>query len=145
MEFKLFRDKRGYSMTFWAVFIGFVMVPTMAMAIEVGRFFFTRSQIAASADASALAAAVEINQRQFISSGSLAFTSQTYAWAQKAVDINCEKLITLGVHPHVSNITIQGNTVNVEVSADLSLLFPAILPDITVAEWGKAEVRALRR
>ena len=145
MKFKLFRDKRGYSMTFWAVFIGFVMVPTMAMSIEIGRFFFTRSQIAASADAGALASAIEINQRQFISSGSLAFTSQTYAWAQKAVDINCEKLITLGVHPRVSSIKIQGNTVNVEVSADLSKLFPAILPDITVAEWGKAEVRALRR
>lgn len=145
MRVKRLHDNRGYSMTFWAVFIGLVMVPTMSLAIEVGRFFFTRSQIAAAADASALASAIEINERQFVSSGSLAFTSQTYAWAQKAVDINCEKLITLGVHPRVSNINIQGNTVNVEVSANLSRLFPSIIPDISVSEWGKAEVRALRR
>jgi len=35
----LLRDRRGYSMTFWAVFIGLVMIPALALAIELGRYF----------------------------------------------------------------------------------------------------------
>ena len=146
MNKNLLRDKRAYSMTFWAVFIGFVMIPLMALGIELGRFFFSRSQIAAAADAAALAAAVEINERTFVDSGQVqVVSSSTYTWAQRAVNANCEKLISLSVHPGVSNIGIDGNTVMVAVSANLSRLFPSVIPDITVTEWGKAEVRALGR
>jgi hypothetical protein len=31
----LLRDRRSYSMTFWAVFIELMMVPTLALAIEL--------------------------------------------------------------------------------------------------------------
>jgi hypothetical protein len=36
---KMLNDKRGYSMTFWIVFFGFVMIPIMALGIELGRYF----------------------------------------------------------------------------------------------------------
>jgi uncharacterized membrane protein len=146
MPRRMLCDRRGYSMTFWAVFIGLVMVPLMALSLEVGRYFFARSQIAAAADAASLSAAIEINRRVFIETGQVVLpTSETYAWAQQAVNANCGYLIERGIHPHVGAIIVSGNTVQVSVSADLSLLFPSIVPDISVFEIGKAEVRALKR
>ncbi len=143
---RMLRDRRGYSMTFWAIFIGLVMVPMMALSIEVARYFFARSQIAAAADAASLSAAIEINKRVFVETGAVILpTSETYAWAQQAVNANCGYLIERGINPHVSGITISGNTVQVSVSADLTLLFPSIVPNVTVIEIGKAEVRALKR
>jgi uncharacterized membrane protein len=118
----------------------------MALSIEVGRFFFARSQIAAAADAASLSAAIEINKRVFVETGEVILpTSETYVWAQRAVNANCSYLIERGINPRVSGIVISGNTVQVSVSADLSLLFPSIVPDVTVTETGKAEVRALKR
>jgi hypothetical protein len=52
-------------MTFWAVFIGFVMVPALALAIELGRYFYAISEVAKAADAAAVAAAAVINERTF--------------------------------------------------------------------------------
>ena len=144
MKAGLLHDKRAYSMTFWTVFIGFCMVPLMGMAIEIGRYFFSRSQIAAAADAAALAAAVEIDTGTFVSTGQIALTSNTYTWAQRAANANGEELLDKDITPRVSNIRVQGNTVMVAVTADLSILFPSIVPDILVTEWGTAEVRGLK-
>jgi len=145
MKARMLRSKDGYSMTFWAVFIGFVMVPLMALSIEVGRFYIARAQIAAAADAAALAAAIEINERTFVSTGQVVLpTSDTYAWAQRAVNANCAKLIGVGVNPGVQQITISGRTVLVAVSANLDILFPSNIPDIDVTEWGQAEVKAVK-
>jgi hypothetical protein len=47
---KIITDRRAYSMTFWAVFFGFVMIPIMALGIEVGRYFYARAEIAKVAD-----------------------------------------------------------------------------------------------
>jgi Flp pilus assembly protein TadG len=71
MVMKILKDRRGYSMTFWAIFFGFIMIPIMALGIEVGRYFYARAEIAKAADAAALAAAVEINQRIFEASGKI--------------------------------------------------------------------------
>jgi len=43
VRIKLLRDRRGYSMTFWAVFIGLVLIPALAFAIELGRYFYAIS------------------------------------------------------------------------------------------------------
>lgn len=139
------RDHRAYTMTFWAVFIGFVMVPTLALAIELGRYFYAISEVAKAADAAAVAAAAEINQRTFRDSGSLVPTSKTWENAQKYVSQNTAGLAAKGVHAFVTGIQISGgdNTVRVNVSADLSILFPSVVPDITVTETGLAKLRAL--
>ena len=55
----LHRDRRGYTMTFWAVFIGFVLVPAFALAIELGRYFYAISEVAKAADAAAVAASAD--------------------------------------------------------------------------------------
>jgi len=45
VRIKLLRDRRGYSMTFWAVFIGLVLIPALAFAIELGRYFYAISEV----------------------------------------------------------------------------------------------------
>lgn len=139
------RDQRAYTMTFWAVFIGFVMVPALALAIELGRYFYAISEVAKAADAAAVAAAAEINQRTFRDSGSLVPTDKTWANAQSYVSQNTASLSAKGVHAYVTGIEVTGgeNMVRVSVSADLSILFPSIVPRIIISQTGVAKLRSL--
>ncbi len=139
------RDQRAYTMTFWAVFIGFVMVPALALAIELGRYFYAISEVAKAADAAAVAAAAEINQRTFRDSGALVPTDKTWASAQSYISQNAAGLSAKGVHAYVTEIEVSGgeNMVRVSVSADLSILFPSIVPDVAVTETGIAKLRVL--
>ena len=139
------RDRRGYTMTFWAVFIGFVMVPAFALAIELGRYFYAISEVAKAADAAAVAASAEISQRAFRDSGSLSPTSKTWANAQSFVSQNTAGLSAKGVHVYVTGIQVSGsdNMVRVTVSANLSIMFPSVVPNVIVTEVGVAKLRAL--
>lgn len=141
------RDHRAYTMTFWAVFIGFVMVPALALAIELGRYFYAISEVAKAADAAAVAAAAEINQRTFRDSGALVPTDKTWANAQSYVSQNTAGLSAKGVHAYVTGIEVSGgeNMIRVRVSADLSILFPSIVPRVAFTETGVAKLRALTR
>ena len=138
------RDHRAYTMTFWAVFIGFVMVPALALAIELGRYFYAISEVAKAADAAAVAASAEINQRTFRDSGSLVSTSKTWANAQSYVSQNTAGLAAKGVHAYVTGIQVSGsdNMVRVSVSANLSILFPSVVPKVIVTQDGNARLRA---
>ena len=140
----LLRDRRGYSMTFWAVFIGLVMIPALALAIELGRYFYAISEVAKAADAAAVAASAEINQKVFQDTGSLIPTSKTWGNAQSFVTSNTTGLSAKGVHAFVANIQVNGgdNTVRVSVSADLSILFPSVVPRVVVTQTGVAKLRA---
>ncbi|PKO04449.1 MAG: hypothetical protein CVU41_16935 [Chloroflexi bacterium HGW-Chloroflexi-3] len=66
----LIKDRHGYSLTFWTVFFGFVLIPILALSIELGRYFYTRVKIAKAA------AAAEISQRVFVETGDLQTTSK---------------------------------------------------------------------
>jgi Flp pilus assembly protein TadG len=139
------RDRRGHSMTFWAIFIGLVLVPALAFAIELGRYFYAISEVQKAADAAAVAASAEIDPQIFEDTGSLVPTSKTWANAQSYVTSNTAGLSAKGVHAYVTGIQVSGgdNTVRVNVSADLSLLFPSVVPQVTVTQTGVAKLRAL--
>ena len=143
----MIREKHAYSMTFWAVFFGLVLIPALAMAIELGRYFYARSEVAKAADAAAVAAAAEINQRVFQDSGDLTPTDKTWANAQTYASRNNSVLYGRGIHAYVTGISVDAgaDTVRVVVSADLSLLFPSIVPQVVVHETGIAQVRAFSR
>lgn len=142
---RLLHDRRGYTMTFWAVFIGFVLVPTFALAIELGRYFYAISEVAKAADAAAVAASAEINARTFQDSGSLVPTGKTWSNAQSYASLNSAGLSNKGVHAYVTGIQVSGgeNMVQVTVSADLSILFPSVVPDVIVSQTGIAKLRAV--
>jgi uncharacterized membrane protein len=141
---KLLHDRRGYSMTFWAVFIGLVLIPSLAFATELGRYFYAISEVQKAADAAAVAAAAEIDQRVFQETGSLTPNSKTWANAQSYVSSNTIGLSAKGVHAFVTGIEMSGgdNTVRVNVSANLSILFPSVVPNVTVTQTGIAKLRA---
>ena len=143
----LLRDRRGYSMTFWTIFFGFILIPILALSIELGRYFYARAEIAKAADAAALAAAAEISQRVFEDTGDLQPTSKTWANAQAFASLNNSYLSRYGVSAVVTGITVDEgeDTVLVQVSANLERLFPSVVPGVVVTESGFAEIRAFTR
>jgi uncharacterized membrane protein len=147
MKLKLLQDKRAYSLTFWTVFFGFILIPIMALGIELGRYYYARAEIAKSADAAALAAAAEISQRVFEETGDLQPTSRTWANAQAFASMNNGYLSQYGVNAVVTGITVDAgeDTVLVQVSANLEILFPSVVPDVVVTEGGIAEIRVFTK
>lgn len=143
----LIKDRHGYSLTFWTIFFGFILIPIMALSIELGRYFYARAEIAKAADAAALAAAAEISQRVFEETGDLQPTSKTWANAQAFASMNNGYLAQYGVHAVVTGILVDASedTVLVQVSANLERLFPSVVPDVVVSEGGYAEIRAFTR
>ena len=143
----LLRDRRGYSMTFWTIFFGFILIPILALSIELGRYFYARAEIAKAADAAALAAAAEISQRVFEDTGDLQPTSKTWANAQAFASLNNSYLSRYGVSAVVTGITVDEgeDTVLVQVSANLERLFPSVVPNVLVTETGQAQIHAFTR
>jgi Flp pilus assembly protein TadG len=141
---KILTDQRGYSLTFWTGFFGIILIPIMALSIELGRYFYARAEIAKAADAAALAAAAEISQRVFEETGDLQPTSKTWANAQEFASMNNGYLSRYGVNAVVTGISVDAgdDTVLVQVSANLERLFPSIVPNVMVTESGYAEIRA---
>lgn len=140
----LIKDRRGYSLTFWTIFFGFILIPILALSIELGRYFYARAEIAKAADAAALAAASEISQRVFEGTGDLQPTSKTWANAQAFASMNNSYLAQYGVNAVVTGITVDAgdNSVLVQVSANLERLFPSVVPDVIVKETSLASIRA---
>ena len=138
------RRQPGYSMTFWAVFITLVLIPLLALAIEVGRYSFAKAEVGKAADAAALAAAIEIDRAVFRDAGEIVLTAQAWAQAQAYANMNTQYLSLRGIHAVVTAIHIDNSkkTVEVVVTANLDRLFPSVAPDIRVAEEGLAQVRA---
>lgn len=134
----------GYSMVFWACFIALVLLPLLALAIEVGRYSFARAEVSKAADAAALAAAIEIDRSVFRETGQVVVTPQAWAEAQEYASLNTEYLSSLGVHAMVTGIGVDNTnkTVRVVVSANLDRLFASVVPDILVSEAGLSSVRA---
>jgi len=144
---KILNDRRGYSLTFWTGFFGIILIPIMALSIELGRYFYARAEIAKAADAAALAAAAEISQRVFEETGDLQPTSKTWANAQAFASMNNNYLGQYGVNAVVTgiNVDVGKDTVLVQVSANIDRLFPSIVPNVLVTETGQAQIRAFTR
>jgi uncharacterized membrane protein len=140
----LSRDHHGYSMTFWAVFIGLVLVPIFALTIELGRYFYAIAEIQKAADAAAVAASTEINPQVFQDTGNLVPSDKAWGVAQSYVTFNTQGLSEKGVHAFVTGITMDESmdTVQVNVSANLSILFPSVVPKVLVTQMGEAKLKA---
>jgi Flp pilus assembly protein TadG len=144
---KILKDRRAYSSTFWALFIGVIFVPMMALTFDIGRYLYAKGEVGKAADAAAVAAAMEINWRAFRENGDLQPTSETYAVAQRYANMNNDYLARQDIWPRVRSIRVNAanNTVYVSVEADLSVMFPSIVPLLIVDEGGEAQVRSFRR
>jgi Flp pilus assembly protein TadG len=132
-------------MTFWAVFIGLVLIPIFALSIELGRYFYAIAEVQKAADAAALAAAAEFDTQVFQDSGDLVPNSRAWDTAQTYVSANTAGLSAKGVHAFVSDIQMNSDadTVLVSVSADLSVLFPSVVPKEVVTQTEVVKLLAL--
>ncbi len=92
-----------------------------------------------------MAASAEFDQQIFQETGRLVPTSKTWVSAQSYVNLNTVGLSAKGVHAFVAGIQMSGqdNTVRVDVSADLTILFPSVVPKVMVTQMGVAKLRAL--
>jgi hypothetical protein len=92
-----------------------------------------------------VAASAEFDLQIFQETGRLVPTSKTWASAQTYVNLNTIGLTAKGVHAFVTGIQMnpQDNTVRVDVSADLTILFPSVVPKVVVTQTGVAKLRAL--
>ena len=65
----LSRNRKAYSTLFWIGFLTFCIVPLLALALNLGRFFYARAEMYKCADAAALAAAQEVDVPHYLQTG----------------------------------------------------------------------------
>ena len=116
----------------------------IALADEMINIFNAISEVAKAADAAAVAASAEINQRTFRDKWIVISQWQDLVECQSYVAKNSDGLAAKGVHAYVTGIQVSGgeNMVRVDVSANLSILFPSVVPNVTVTQTGVAKLRA---
>jgi len=51
----MLRDRRAYSSTLWALFIGAIFIPMLALTFDVGCYLYARQELGKAADAAAVA------------------------------------------------------------------------------------------
>jgi len=140
------RSERGYSTVFWAAFIALVLVPILALASEAGRYARAKGELYKAADAAALAAAQEVDVLYWQSTGVVRLlpAAEYYAWGYAAA--NASYLVRQGIHPRVESIDVDqdNHTVHVHLTADITRLFPSVVPQVIVHGEGTAEVRIRR-
>ncbi len=141
----MLRGRRGIgNLTLVAAFAGFVLVPLLALSVELGRYATAREAVQKAADAAALAAAQEIDYAHFRETGELRFAGSTYSAATYFANLNAGPLTSEGIFVQVVSIGIdeQTDTVHVVCRADVSRFFPSVVPAVVIQREGVAQVRA---
>ena len=130
-------------MAFWAIFLGTVMVPLMVLAWDVGRLFYARGEIQKAADAAALAAAREVDVPHYMLTGEVLLHQGAVGFASHYAGQNITYLPGTGISPRITRIVVNNTTktVYVQMTADVSPLFPEFLQVRPISAWGEAQVR----
>jgi hypothetical protein len=136
-------EERGASTVFWAVFFAFIMIPLLALSIELSRYARAAGEVQAAADAAALAAVREVSIPHFRRTGQVLLHAGVYNMAQYYALLNTYYLPSRGIYVRITDIQVDQatRTVLVRCRADVSRLFPAFVPQIVIEREGRAEVR----
>lgn len=140
-------NEHGYAMAFYATFLGTVMVPLMILAWDVGRLFYARGEIQKAADAAALAAAREVDVPHYMLTGEVLLHQGAVSFATHYAKRNITYLPGTGISPRIMRIVVNNTTktVYVQMTADVSPLFPEFLQVRPVSAWGETQVRVSGR
>jgi Flp pilus assembly protein TadG len=122
-----------------------VLALATAVAIELGRLAYARSEVAKAADAAALAAASRVNVAVYRDTGQIVFLPDVYAYAGQYANDNSTYLTARSIRVSVTGIRINAasHTVAVSVSADLSPVLPGLLSGaahFTITGYAQARV-----
>ena len=141
MASRFLAGQRGYSLTRTAAFLAFLPV----LGIEIGRWEHARGELYKAADLAALAAAAEVDIPHFRDTGEVRLLPGAADVARRYVGANTGNRPRNGISAHVAGIGVdqERREVQVSVAADVSRLFPALVPAVTIAGRGTAEVRGV--
>jgi hypothetical protein len=140
----MLRDERGYSITWWAGFVAFLLLPMLWLGVGVGRYAIAAAEVQEAADLAALAASRDVLVGLFENEGYLAFADYVpYRRAETYANLNTDYLDAEGIHVRVTYVYADWleHTVTVRCAADVSELFPEVFPPIVVERTGIAKVR----
>jgi len=138
----MLRDRHAYSTLFWVGFLTFCLIPLVALAVNVGRFFYARAEMYQAADAAALAAAREVDIALYRQTGQILLLPSAHGKASEYASLNSGYLHSRRIYPRITNITVdQGRrAVYVEMAAAADELVP-LIGRVTLRGRGEAEVR----
>ncbi len=142
----MLRTRHAYSTLFWISFLTFAVVPLLALAVNVGRWFYARAEVYKAADAAALAAVQEVDVPVYIETGQIVIKASAFSQAQAYADLNAGYLISRKIYPNVTAIEVDQarRTVSVKVAAVADELVPLIGRVVLYGE-GEAQVRGQDR
>jgi hypothetical protein len=138
----LSRNRKAYSTLFWIGFLTFCIVPMLALALNLGRYFYARAEMYKCADAAALAAAQEVDVPHFLLTGEAMLLPSAFELAGGYGGTNSDYLAHYKIYPRISNISVDmgRRLVVVDMAATTAELVPLIGP-ITLYGHGEAEAR----
>ena len=140
-------DEHGFALVWWALFIGLAAFPLLVFVVEGARYLQAAGAVQKAADAAAEAAVREIDVPRYIATGEIVFSGNEYAVAEQYANANADFLHVRRIAIRIQAIAIDEavDAVRVSASADVSALFPAIAPSITIRRAGTAQVRLTAR
>ena len=133
----------GFALVWWALFISFAVFPLLVFVVEGARYLQAAGAVQKATDAAAEAAVREIDVAHYIATGEITFSGGEYAVADQYANANAQFLHARQIRIEILSITVDEaqNTVQVMARADVTALFPAIAPSITIQRAGTAQVR----
>ena len=141
MWHRLLPREDGVSAAIAAIYIGLVVAPLLALAIEIGRYAETRTLIQQAADLAALAAVQEADVAAFENQGTQVLLPTAQGVAQNYINQNETRAGAQHISVAVRGIDIQDNTATCLLDADVSELFPSFIGHVTIRVQGTAEMR----
>jgi putative Flp pilus-assembly TadE/G-like protein len=138
------QNRRGYSTLFWIGFLMFCLIPLVALAVNLGRFFYARAEMYKVADAAALAAAQEVDIPLYRQTGQIVLLPSAYGKAAEYANLNAGYLHSRRIYPFITNITVDQarHAVSVSMAASADELVP-LIGNLTLRGSGEAQVRGL--
>lgn len=123
----LLRARKGFSITWWSVFLAFVLVPLIVLAMGGSRYAIASAEMQEAADLASLAASRDILVQLFETEGYVQWADQVPYWTtERYVNSNTDYLAQHGITVRITRIYIdeEHDTVAVRVAGDLAPLFP---------------------
>ena len=136
-------DDCGFVLVWWALLLGLVAVPLLAVATDGLRYLKAAGDVQIAADAAAEAAVREVDIPYFVETGLIRFSGNESALAFDYANANAAFLQTNQITVEIVAIEVDDSnrTVQVTARADVSRFLPRFAPQILIERTGLAQVQ----
>lgn len=137
-------SERGYATAYYAILLAAVMLPLMALSLDITRLLYVRTHLQTAADAACEAAAQAVPGAAFNASGTAApEASLAQAQASREFNATVADQGLVKYKPTLTHIQIKGDTVEIQASAGVTPLIP-VTPALAVNAAAFCQTRANR-